>query len=53
MLVDGGFMAFEVGIHQAQDVAALAAANPLIGRTEIIKDYAGIERVVVAWRQAE
>ena len=35
------------------DVAALAAANPLIGRTEIIKDYAGIERVVVAWRQAE
>lgn len=53
MLVDGGFMAFEVGIHQAQDVAALAAANPLIARTEISKDYAGIDRVVIAWKREE
>lgn len=53
LLADGGFMAFEVGIHQAQAVAALAAANPLIERTEIIKDYAGIDRVVVAWKREE
>ncbi|WP_337665282.1 peptide chain release factor N(5)-glutamine methyltransferase, partial [Mitsuokella jalaludinii] len=47
MLVPGGFMAFEVGIHQAEPVAALAKANPLIARTEILPDYAGIDRVVV------
>ena len=49
MLERGGFMAFEVGIRQAQAVAGLAEKNPLIGRTEILKDYAGIDRVVVAW----
>ena len=51
MLSDDGFMAFEVGIHQAEDVAQLAEASPLIVRTEILKDYAGIDRVVVAWRK--
>ena len=53
MLLPGGFMAFEVGIHQAEPVAALAKANPLIARTEILPDYAGIDRVVVAWRTKE
>ena len=51
MLLAGGFMAFEVGIHQAEAVANLAQEHPLIERTEIIKDYAGIDRVVVAWRK--
>ncbi len=51
MLMPGGFMAFEVGIHQAEPVAALAKANPLIARTEILPDYAGIDRVVVGWRK--
>ena len=51
MLTDDGFMAFEVGIHQATEVAQLAEASPLIVRTEILKDYAGIDRVVVAWRK--
>lgn len=51
MLLAGGFMAFEVGIHQAEAVANLALEHPLIERTEIIKDYAGIDRVVVAWRK--
>ena len=53
MLVPGGVMAFEVGIHQAEPVAALAKANPLIARTEILPDYVGIDRVVVAWRTKE
>ncbi|WP_026759893.1 peptide chain release factor N(5)-glutamine methyltransferase [Selenomonas ruminantium] len=52
MLMAGGFIAFEVGINQAKDVAELAQANPLITRTEILKDYAGIERVVIAWKEA-
>lgn len=53
MLTAGGFMAFEVGIHQAEAVAGLARANSLIDATsvKIIKDYAGIERVVIAWRK--
>lgn len=51
MLVPGGFTAFEVGIHQAGDVADLLKANPLIDRTEILPDYAGIDRVVVGWRK--
>ena len=48
LLEDGGFLAVEVGIHQAAPVAALAA--PSFSRTEILKDYAGIERVVIAWK---
>ena len=49
-LTEGGFLAFEVGIHQADAVAALMRESPLIGRTEILRDYAGIARVVVGWR---
>ena len=47
-LKDGSFLAVEVGIHQAAPVAALAV--PAFSRTEILKDYAGIERVVIAWK---
>ena len=47
-LKDGGFLAVEVGIHQAAPVAALAV--PAFSRTEILKDYADIERVVIAWK---
>lgn len=48
LLKDGGFLAVEVGIHQAAPVATLAV--PAFSRTEILKDYAGIERVVIAWK---
>lgn len=52
LLVPGGFLAVEVGIDEAERVAGLAAANPLLEpeRTEILRDYGGIERVVIAWR---
>jgi len=49
-LKDGGFMAFEVGINQAQVVAAIAESVPTFGQTQIIKDYAGIERVVILYK---
>ena len=49
LLEEGGFMAFEVGIGQARAVAELAEENPLITRSEILKDLAGIERVVIAY----
>lgn len=53
LLITGGFIALEVGINQAAAVAALAKNNPLINAdtVKIIKDYAGIERVVIAWRK--
>lgn len=47
LLKDGGAIAVEVGIGEARDVAALMGAHPRIVRTEIWKDLAGIERVVV------
>ena len=46
-LAPGGFCAVEVGIGQAQDVAALFSANGL-ENTEILQDLAGIDRVVIA-----
>jgi release factor glutamine methyltransferase len=43
----GGFALFEVGLGQAGDVAALLAP---LGRTEIIKDICGADRVVLLER---
>lgn len=45
-LRSGGKLIFEVGIKQAQQVAAIGEKNGYI-LDEIVKDYAGIERVVV------
>lgn len=47
LLKPRGFMAFEVGIHQAACVAEIAAAFPDLGDAVILKDYGGIERVVL------
>lgn len=47
LLKSGGFMAFEVGIHQAAAVAKLAEAFSELGEVSILKDYGGIERVVI------
>jgi release factor glutamine methyltransferase len=46
----GGLLAVEVGIHQAQAVAALAQPVEQLVFTEIIKDYSSIERVVLFQR---
>ena len=43
----GGFMALEVGEGQAKHVAALAEKVDGLTVSEIRKDYAGIERVVI------
>ena len=45
LLKDGGWLAVEVGIHQAQDVKAIFEAAGLQG-IEIHRDLGGIERVV-------
>ena len=46
-LSDDGFVAVEVGIGQAADVAALFAAQGL-ENTEVFTDLGGVERVVLA-----
>ena len=51
LLKDDGFLAVEVGIHQAKMVAQMAVESGSFARTEILKDYGGIERVVVAWKK--
>ncbi len=52
-LREGGFLAMEVGIHEAGQVAELIQTEPAYAaeRTEIQKDYAGIDRVALAWRK--
>lgn len=49
-LNDGGFMAVEIGIHEAEAVKQFAIENNW-QNVQIIKDYAGIDRVVMAWKQ--
>jgi len=46
-LADNGFIAMEVGIGQAQLVADMAEKTGYYKVSDIIKDYGGIERVVV------
>lgn len=46
-LEDTGFMALEVGIGQAEPVAAMAERTGEYRVSETIKDYGGIERVVL------
>lgn len=46
-LLAGGFIAMEVGFDQAQLVAAMAEETGFFKVSAIVKDYGGIERVVV------
>lgn len=43
----GGFIALEAGIHQASAIASLAESGGCLIVEEIIKDYGGIDRVVI------
>ena len=45
----GGFAGLEVGTGQAGEVAKLLRAGGL-GGIEVLRDYGGIERVVIGWR---
>ncbi|NGQ95541.1 peptide chain release factor N(5)-glutamine methyltransferase [Brevibacillus sp. SYP-B805] len=50
LLNEQALVGFEVGIHQARDVAALLMASGVISETAIVPDLAGIERVVMGLR---
>lgn len=49
LLRDGGFLAVEIGIEQAEPVKKIAVSSGY-GQVDIIRDLAGIERVVVAYK---
>jgi len=51
LLKPGGFLALEVGAGQARQVAAMAVEAVGLSAAEIVKDYAGVERVVVLERR--
>lgn len=50
LLAANGFLAMEVGIHQARQLEKLAAGMSQWDKCEIIRDLAGIERVVILWK---
>ncbi|MCR5175227.1 MAG: peptide chain release factor N(5)-glutamine methyltransferase [Anaerovibrio sp.] len=50
LLEDEGFLAMEIGINQSDALVELAEKAGW-GRIEIVKDLAGINRVVVLWKQ--
>ncbi|WP_455577557.1 peptide chain release factor N(5)-glutamine methyltransferase [Anaerosinus sp.] len=50
-LKPNGFMAFEVGIYQAEDVADIGRQTGAFNHFEIIKDYGNIDRVVIMKKQ--
>lgn len=47
VLLPRGLLAFEVGVNQAEQVAALLKQTDQFAKIEIIKDYGGIDRVVI------
>jgi len=50
-LVSSGLLIVEIGYGRAQDVRALISSAPGMKVEDTVKDYAGIERVVVARRR--
>ncbi len=51
LVKEKALVAFEVGIHQARDVAAMLEASGVIDEVDIVPDLAGIERVVIGIRK--
>lgn len=51
-LAPGGFLILEIGHGQAHAVRDLVEANPTLSSPEILEDYAGIPRVLIARRSA-
>ena len=51
LLIDGGFLAVEIGINQSNEIKNLIKNNEHFNHVEIINDLAGIERVMIIWKQ--
>ncbi|MEJ8544191.1 peptide chain release factor N(5)-glutamine methyltransferase [Brevibacillus borstelensis] len=53
LLKQKALVGFEVGIHQAHDIAALMKGSGGIDQVEIVADLAGIDRVVIGMRTGQ
>ena len=51
LIADGGFLAVEIGINQAIEISTMIEDNGQFDKVEIIKDLAGIERVLIAHKK--
>ena len=51
LIEDGGFLAMEIGIGQAEDLLSLAEQAGCWQKTGVVKDVAGIERGVSLRKQ--
>lgn len=51
-LKGGGYLFFEIGYDQAEDVSHIMEADGYQDVT-VVKDFAGLDRVVFGWRQAK
>lgn len=49
-LTDGGFLAVEIGIEQAEALRQMAGRNLIWKKVEVLNDLAGIERCVILWK---
>lgn len=53
LLKEGGFMAFEVGIKQADRVKEMAELSGDFAFIEILKDYGGVDRVAILHKRGD
>ena len=49
-LKSGGWLLLEAGHTQAQAVRALMAATGVLAELETVRDYGGVERVIIGHR---
>jgi release factor glutamine methyltransferase len=49
-LIPGGLLAMELGKGQSAEIRAKIETMPVYGRTEILPDDAGIDRIVIVER---
>lgn len=50
LLSDGGFLAVEIGIEQAEALRQMAQRNLIWKNVEVLNDLSGIERCVIMWK---
>lgn len=50
LLADGGFLAVEIGIEQAEALRQMAQRNLIWKNVEVLNDLSGIERCVIMWK---
>ena len=50
LITDPGFLALEIGINQSKAVTKMIEDDGRLNSIEVIKDLAGIDRIIIAWK---